>query len=358
LSVWDGFVGAERVGRQLANAAEHPSGPYLFVGPPGAGYRHAARLFAAAVICEDACGQCNTCSRVMRAIHPDIAVFAPEGYTYPVEELRGAVVAAAQSPMEASHRVFILEEADRIAERSQNALLKALEEPAPSIVWVLLAETLEPFLPTILSRCQRIDFPPLGESAVLQALQQRFQLEEGEAARIVRASRGDLDAAAKLVEEPYAAMVRTKAIETAALSGATVSRLLEVVDQIVATAGAARTAAESKQDLGDLAQLTGRGAASLQKRMASVHKRTLRRVETEVYVDFLTWLGAAFRDLAAASAGAGSEALVSAELHGKAAHRPTRFWVQMIDRCLEGQLALRSNANANLVLESTLLYLI
>jgi hypothetical protein len=104
------------------------------------------------------------------------------------------------------------------------------------------------------------------------------------------------------------------------------------------------------------------GQAAWKRRLADRNKRTLRRVETEVLIDFLSWLGAAFRDLAAASAGAAPEALIAYDhadiLRAAAPARPTKFWVDMIEHCLEAQLALRNNANAPLVIESLLLRLV
>jgi DNA polymerase III subunit delta' len=364
--VWNGFLGHPRTARILESAARRPTGPYLFVGAPGAGHKSAARLFAAAVICPDACGICNVCSRVIRGIHPDVSVFQPEGYTYPVEVLRAGVVAAAQTPIEASHRLFILEEADRITERSQNALLKALEEPAPSVVWILVADSVHNFLPTILSRCQMIDFPPITEEALTELLESKFALGESEAARIVHASRGDMDAAVRLAEEPLVKELRRRAFAIASSSHPTLTELLAAADGVLTLSAQARRAAEEIQ-AGELHKWSGhttgwRGATALQRRIASTSKRTLRRVESEVMVDFLAWLGAAFRDLTLASEGGKLEELTGPEfaedLFRSAATRPPKFWVDMVEVCLEAQLAIRSNANAALVLESVLLRLL
>jgi hypothetical protein len=84
-------------------------------------------------------------------------------------------------------------------------------------------------------------------------------------------------------------------------------------------------------------------------------------METEVYVDYLSWLGGAFRDLAAASAGGDRAVLVASdfadELLAASESKPTGFWIDMVELCLEGQLAIRENANPMLVTESILLRL-
>ncbi|HEX2180482.1 MAG TPA: AAA family ATPase [Actinomycetota bacterium] len=348
----------------LKGAAGRPTGTYLFVGSPGVGKRNAARVFAAALVCPEACGSCNTCRRVLAGLHPDVTILQPEGYTFPVEVLRATAQAASQTPIEADHRVFIVQEADRIPERSQNALLKALEEPNRSVVWILLASAVQPFLPTILSRCQIVEFPPIAEEAMLGLLRSRFEMDDVQAQRLVRISRGDLNAAVSMAGRPETAELRAKALEVATEPQLSVASALGAADAVKAMAGAARENLE-KQQAAELARLekdSGKeGQAAWKKRLADRNKRTLRRVETEVLIDFLSWLGAAFRDLAAASAGAPAGALIASDHAGRllaaAPTRPTKFWVDMIEHCLDAQMALRNNANAPLVIESLLLRL-
>ncbi|MEX0789736.1 MAG: AAA family ATPase [Actinomycetota bacterium] len=358
-------MGHPRVAAILKGAAGRPTGTYLFVGSPGVGKRNVARVFAAALVCPEACGECNTCRRVLAGLHPDVTILQPEGYTFPVEVLRATAHAASQSPIEADHRVFIIQEADRIPERSQNALLKALEEPNRSVVWILLSHALQPFLPTILSRCQIVDFPPITEEAMFRLLESRYGLAANESHRLVRMSRGDLNAAVRLASDPAAAVVRNKAITTVSRPGMSVVEALDAADAARALATSARDRVEKEQaaELARLEDISGKdGQGAWKKKLADRNKRTLRRVETEVLIDFLSWMGAAFRDLAASSAGAGLESLIAfdhADLLIQAApSRPTKFWVDMIDCCLDAQLALRSNANPALVVESVMLKMV
>ncbi|HEX2053842.1 MAG TPA: AAA family ATPase [Actinomycetota bacterium] len=364
-TVWDQFLGHPRVAAVLKGAAAHPTGTYLFVGAPGVGKRNAARVFSAALVCPEACGECNTCRRVLGGLHPDVTILQPEGYTFPVEVLRATAQAAAQTPIEAEHRVFIIQESDRIPERSQNALLKALEEPNRTVVWILLASAVQPFLPTILSRCQVVDFPPIAEESMLALIRSQFGLADAEAERLVRISRGDLNAAARLAEDPDAPELRSAALRLAANTRMSVGEALAAADEVKGFATAARERMERQQaeELARLEEVSAReGQSAWRKRLMDRNKRTLRRVETEILIDFLSWLGSAFRDLAAASAGAGPEALIAYDFAGllaeAAGDRPTKFWIDRVEDCLEAQLALRNNASPPLVIESVLLRLV
>ncbi len=364
--VWDRLVGQDRVRAFLAAAAASPGDSYLFVGPSGVGKREAAWSFAAAILCARACGSCSICSRVEQAVHPDVSSFEPEGYTYPVELIREMVASAAHTPMEGGRRVIIIEEADRIVERSQNALLKALEEPNPSLTWVLVARSVEPLLPTLLSRCHVLELAPIPEETLADLLTSRFGLGRDETEQVVRAARGDLERAVALASDAAVAELRKRAIDAAAsLSHRRMSpaAALAVADQVRAAAAAARTAKE--RALGAEAAAfeevlgSGRGSAGARKRAKDRAKRTLRRVETEVFCDFLSWLAHACRDLAALSAGADPKAAgipdEIRDLPRPQTPHPTAFWLQMVDAALEGQRAILENAQPGLVVESILL---
>lgn len=360
MTVWDRFVGHPRVLKVLQGAAGRPTGTYLLVGSPGAGKSTAARVLAAALICPDACGECHRCERVFRQLHPDVMVLQPEGYTHPVEVLRSAAAAAAQTPIEAPHRVFIIEEADRIPERSQNALLKALEEPNASVVWILLTDAVDAFLPTVLSRCQVIEFPPVGEHALLRQLKTGYSLSEAEAAELVDIAHADPDAIIRLIEQPEEAQLRTRARRLAMVEDLTLAEALKAAEGVMDLATQARSRVEKvqAQRLAELTEVSGKeGLATWKKRQAERDKRRLRRVESEVQTSFLYWMAVTCRELAALSSG--GETLPAPapdpQLRAAAIRRSPSFWVDTMQRCLDAQLAVRNNANAALVLETLLL---
>lgn len=374
--LWAGLAGQDRVVALLQAAAASPGDTYLLTGPPGVGKAEAARIFAAAILCPAQCGDCGICRRVLRGIHPDVVILEPEGYTFPVEAIREAVAQAALSPMEGARRVMIVEEADRIVERSQNALLKALEEPNPSVTWILVTSLLQPILPTILSRCTLVEFAPVSEDALAALLASRRSLGPEQAEIIVRAAQGDLERALALVDSEAAAGLRTLAIDVAITDVAHPSGVAALAAGVrVGAAAQAARAAREQSAAAELAELEealkggpggrgsgrggGRGVGGLKRRLGDRAKRAMRRAETDVYMDFCAWLAQAYRDLAALSAGAPAGAISSpdrmADLFAAAGLRPTGHWLAMAEEALNAQSAIRENTQPALVVDALLL---
>lgn len=363
--IFEGIPGQHKVREILERAVETPADSYLFLGPRGVGKTEAARLFSAAILCPDRCGSCSICSRVMRGIHPDVQVFQPEGYVYPVDLIRELVASARLTPLEATRRVMIIEEADRIVERSQNALLKALEEPTQAVTWILVADALEPFLPTILSRCQIIEFVPVDEEAVASLVGARFDVSAADSALIVRAARGDLEKALALASGGKSAELRSLAIDAAVTLDENPSAAIEFSARLQELAGSVRDAMaeEQKAETESWQEIIGpgKGNSGMKKRLTDRHRRMIRRAETDVYLDFLRYLGTALRDLAAVSAGGDPESLICMDhaeaIVGAAVARPTEHWLSLIDACLAAQLSIVENANPQLAVEAVLLTL-
>jgi DNA polymerase III subunit delta' len=360
--IWENVLGQERVRRLLTAAAADPSGAYLFIGPPGVGKVTAARVFAAAILCVDQCGECSSCSRALKGAHPDVHWFQPEGTTHRVAAIRELVANSALSPMEADRRVIIVEEADKIVERSQNALLKALEEPAASVTWILVADALEPFLPTILSRCQLVEFATIPEATVVHVVSDRFGVNADEAVRVVRSARGDLGRAIALAGDEAQRRLRSQAFQAATRRGEEPRWALAVAEEVQQAAAEVRDQIKGEQK-SELAQLTDvLGEGPWRRRLTDRHKRALRAAETGVYSAFLIWLGFAFRDLAAISAGGDVTTITDSDhasgIVGAAPARKTSFWLGMAEAAVEADLAVKENAFGPLVVESVLLRLV
>ncbi len=130
----------------------------IITGSNKAGQLEAAKLAGMAAVCSGdspPCGLCRDCRKAERGIHPDITVVekSPDRKILSVDEVRAVRSAAFVMPNEAARSVFILKDADAMNAQAQNALLKVLEEPPPTAVFLLLADNAELFLPTIRSRC-------------------------------------------------------------------------------------------------------------------------------------------------------------------------------------------------------------
>jgi DNA polymerase III delta' subunit len=166
VSIWQG-IGQERVTDLLRRAVERDRIPnaYLFSGPPGAPLLDAAIALACALNCQQgrgvACGECDSCAKILGGFHPDVVTLVREGAAniVPIESVRSQVIARiGLPPHEALTRVFIVEEATAMAPPAANSLLKTLEEPPSRTLFVLCTTAPEQLLPTIRSRCQRVRF--------------------------------------------------------------------------------------------------------------------------------------------------------------------------------------------------------
>lgn len=163
---------------RTAIRVEKVSHAYLFVGPSGTGRMAVALAFAQALLCErpsggDACGECEGCRRVVRAVHPDVAVIRPDGDSMKIEQIRDLKHAAQFPPYEGGWRIFVLDDAEAMTAEAQNSLLKLLEEPPARVVLVLIAESAAGLLPTVVSRCQLVRFSLVPAGDIEEALASR-----------------------------------------------------------------------------------------------------------------------------------------------------------------------------------------
>jgi DNA polymerase-3 subunit delta' len=192
----------ERALDVLAAAVATPVHAYLFLGPSGSGRRLAARGFAAALLCpQGGCGHCPHCVGALGGTHPDLTFIERSGPAVGVDEARRITVAAQRRPLRAARQVIVVTDL-HLAERSAPALLKTLEEPPASTVFVLLADHVPPTLATVASRCVLVPFGPVPPAEVQRWLTERG-VEAGLAAEVAGRCGGDLHRARLLAEDPH-----------------------------------------------------------------------------------------------------------------------------------------------------------
>ena len=199
--------------RSVAGSTLPPS--LLFAGPAGVGKHLTALAVAQALNCTegskfkvhgsgfDACGTCAACTRIKRGVHPDVLFVAPgDSGAIKIDQVRDIVDRAAYRPFEGRRRVVIIDEADALVPPAQNALLKTLEEPPPSSVFILVTSRPDMLLPTVLSRCPQLRFRPLSADDIAAALMARGHNEtqaravaataDGSLGQALQASAGEL----------------------------------------------------------------------------------------------------------------------------------------------------------------------
>lgn len=189
---------------------------FLLVGPRGSGKKTAAEIMAAAALCSaktKPCGVCGGCKRVQAGTHPDLLTLTvskkSKSGIITVDNVRELIESMAVKPYEGGSRVVLVHSAHRINIAGQNALLKSLEEPAGETLFLLLAEQLDPVLPTIRSRCQVIRMGRIPRADFDRGLAARG-VEPGQFARLYELSDGILGRALEIFSSPeYSQMEQT-----------------------------------------------------------------------------------------------------------------------------------------------------
>ncbi|CAM5436677.1 DNA polymerase III subunit delta' [Streptomyces purpurascens] len=341
MTVWDDLVGQERVSAQLdaaardadalvtAAAADTPppeaskmTHAWLFTGPPGAGRNQAARAFAAALQCvspdralggSPGCGFCDGCHTALVGTHADVTTVAAVGSQILADDMRDTVRKSFTSPATGRWQIILVEDAERLNEKSANAVLKAVEEPAPRTVWLLCAPSIEDVLPTIRSRCRHLNLSTPSVDAVADMLVRREGIEPNAAAAAARATQGHVDRARRLATDP-AARERRAAVLRMPLRVEEVGGALKAAQELVDAAAEDAKQLAEEMDTKETEELKAalgaaqggrmpRGTAGVMKDLEDKQKRRRTRTQRDSLDLALTDLTAFYRDVLALQLG-------------------------------------------------------
>jgi DNA polymerase III subunit delta' len=194
---FDGIFERDKLKEALKSAIDMGkiSQAYLFYGPEGIGKKFIADVFAAALECgeKDApCGRCLSCRKAEDGIHPDIIRLKHEKPDLiSVDEVREQIVADAYvKPFESKYKIYIVDEADKMNEQAQNAILKTIEEPPSFDVFIFIAENIQLFLPTVISRVRVFEVPPVSKELIEKQLLQEYPISRERAESLAALSQG------------------------------------------------------------------------------------------------------------------------------------------------------------------------
>ncbi|MBP5184172.1 MAG: DNA polymerase III subunit delta' [Lachnospiraceae bacterium] len=194
---------------------ENISHAYLISGEQGSGKNMFADAFSAALLCtengEEPCGRCKSCIQAQTGNHPDIIRVTHEKSVISVDDIREQLNSnVVVKPYSSEYKVFIVDEAELMNEAAQNALLKTLEEPPEYVVILLLSESEDVLLPTIRSRCVRLNTRPLPTADVVEYLTANYGVPDYRATTAAAFSGGNLGAAIAFITTDGASEERTK----------------------------------------------------------------------------------------------------------------------------------------------------
>ncbi|MCV7346976.1 DNA polymerase III subunit delta' [Mycolicibacterium rhodesiae] len=334
---------------------------WLITGPPGSGRSVAAQCFAAALQCTaegtPGCGECRACTTTMAGTHGDVRRIIPEGLSIGVHEMRAIVQIASRRPSTGRWQIVVVEDADRLTEGAANALLKVVEEPPPSTVFLLCAPSVDPedIAITLRSRCRHVALVTPQAGAIAQVLIDRDGLSADEAQWAASISGGHVGRARRLATDPDARDRRSRALSLAR-DAATPSRAYAAAEELVATAEAEAKALNVGRDEAEADELrtalgaggTGKGTAGtlrgsagaikdLERRQKSRQTRASRDALDRALIDLATY----FRDALMVANSAGSVAPNHPDMAERVAALAAHASPERLLRCIEAVLECR-----------------
>jgi DNA polymerase-3 subunit delta' len=299
----------------------------------------------------------------MAGTHADVRRITPEGLSIGVDEMRAIVATASRRPSTGRWQVVVIEDADRLTEGAANALLKVVEEPPPSTVFLLCAPSVDPedIAITLRSRCRHVALVTPAVEAIAVVLRETDGLSETDAHWAASVSGGHVGRARRLATDPEARDRRARALGLAR-DAATPSRAYAAVEELVVSAEGEARALNVGRNEAETEELstalgaggTGKGTAGalrgsagalkdLEKRQKSRQTRASRDALDRALIDLATY----FRDALMVSGGARTVTANHPDMAEQVAALAAYASPDRLLRCIEAVLACREALATN-----------
>ena len=253
MSVWDAIVGQPKVVEELRRVAEGDgrgvAQSWLICGPAGSGTMQVARAFAAALESPDhGEGELPTkiTSQILADRFPDVVTLSTDKVTIGIDEVRDLVTLSEQMPSTAPWRIIIIENTERMLERTTNVLLKEIEEPSAHTIWLLCAPSAQDVLPTIRSRTRIVNLGVPDDADVAAYLERSCGADRATAARVARLAEGHIGIAALYARDAQVLADRDELV-VGVLGLARASQAVLLADSLIASAKAQAQADVDRQ---------------------------------------------------------------------------------------------------------------
>ncbi|CAD5140621.1 MULTISPECIES: DNA polymerase III subunit delta' [Microbacterium] len=366
---WADVWGQEAAVETLRSASSDPaalSHAWLITGPPGSGRSTLAYAFAAALIAEGPDDEA-TMRQVLAGTHPDVTALRTDKVIITIAEARALVERSYFAPSAGRYRVIVVEDADRMVERTSNVLLKALEEPPEQTVWILCAPSEADLLPTIRSRVRSLRLREPDVADVSRLISLRTGVDEAVAEQAARHAQRHIGMAQRLATDDAARRRRDETLR-AVMGVRGVNDAVEVAGRIIQAATEDAKALTAERDAAERAALlrtvgVAEGQAvppALRAQVSALEDDQKKRATRSLRdgIDrVLTDLQSLFRDVVMLQYGRGDD-LINRELHAELAGLASAWSVErtlvVLDHLAETREALERNVAPLLALESLL----